>query len=142
MSFILIIAGCGAKLEARVATVELELDKFTKIADTLVTWKTSIQAETINYGGGGWVVLGTSIVIIIFLAAFGLLIKALLSKINLLKLVTSAISQVPPEVGRMIKDKIEYEVKMGELSGGPFKKKQKHALEGFTKKYGTFAKDP
>lgn len=101
-------------------------------------WNQDIQAESIRYGGAGWVVLGACLIIIIFLSAFGLLIYYLLKRKNaLLALVTCAISKTAPEVRKAIKAQIKEEA----LNGGEFSPDHKSELSKFTKKMGTFAKD-
>jgi hypothetical protein len=94
----------------RIDEVRNEITQVTKVADTLVKWKTSVQAETINYGGAGWVVLGSAVIIMIFLGAFGLLIRMLLKKIHLLKFVTGAVKRADPDTQKAIKKAIKAQV--------------------------------
>ncbi len=130
-------AGCVAPgaIKAKVIGFEARFDKLEKIADTLVSWKKSVQAETINYGGAGTVAIGLIIITVVFLGAFGLLIHMLLKKTNLLKLVTCAVQKTNPHIRKAIKDQISEEVS----NGWSFKPHHKHQLRQFTEKAGTFA---
>jgi len=130
-------AGCVAPgaIKSEVVGFKARLDKLEKVADTLVSWKSSVQAETINYGGAGWVVIGSIFIVTIFLGAFVLMIRMLLQKTNMLKLVTCAVKKTDRNTRQAVKDKITEEVS----NGGPFKPHHKHQLRQFTEKEGTFA---
>lgn len=131
-------AGCvspGA-LQTKITGMEVKIKKIEKVVDNISLWKSNVQAETINYGGAGMVVIGLIVITVVFLGAFGLLIRMLLKKTNLLKLVTCAVQKTDPHVRQAIKDQISKEVS----NGGPFKPHHKHQLRKFTEKVGTFAK--
>lgn len=75
--------------------------------DNLETvWKKSVQAETINYSGAGWVVVGTSVMAVIFVGAGLLLIRAFMKRGSMLTLLTRAVKKAgenSPEVVSEIK---------------------------------------
>ena len=129
--------GCAAPgaVKAKITGIEARFDKLEKVTDELVLWQSSVQAETINYGGAGMVAIGLIVITVVFLGAFGLLIRMLLKKTNLLKLVTCAVQKTAPHIKQAIKNQIEEEVS----NGGPFRACHKHQLREFTEKVGTFA---
>ncbi len=129
--------GCVAPgaLKAEVTGLKARFDKLEKVADELTLWKSNVQAETINYGGAGWVVVGSIFLVTIFLGFFGLLIRMLLKKTNMLKLVTCAVQKTDSHTRRIVKDQISKEVS----NGGSFKPCHKHQLREFAEKVGTFA---
>lgn len=131
------IAGCVAPgaLKAEVTGLKARFDKLEKVAEEITIWKKTVQAETINYGGAGWVVIGSIFIVTIFLGAFVLMIRMLLKKTNLLKLVTCAVQKTDSHIRKAIKDQISEEVS----NGGPFKAHHKQQLRQFTEKVGTFA---
>lgn len=118
----------------QVEHLHTQIEQTTQVAEKLVEWKKSIQAETINYGGAGWVVVGTSIIVIIFLGAGFLLIKTIIKRSVLLKLLTQTIYNSEEHVQSAIKKQIKHEVS----NGGEFKPQDKEELKRFTKKMGTF----
>ena len=127
----LLLAGC-AKGE-----IITRLDRLEKIADNLnLQYNKLIQADTINYGGAPWVIVGMSIVILIFLLAFYFTIKSLLKHKNLLHLVTCAVQKTSQEIKDGVKQQIEKEVS----NGGSFKVQHKKELAKFAIKHNTFAK--
>lgn len=131
-------AGCvspGA-FKAKITGMETRFDKLEKVADTFVSWKKTIQAENITYGGAGMVAIGLIVITVVFLGAFGLLIRMLLKKTTLLKLVTTAVQRTQPHIREAVKKQIGVEVS----NVGNFKPTHKHQLRKFTEKVGTFAK--
>jgi len=133
----LMVSACAAPgaFKTNVTGIEARFDKLEKMANEMSVWKKTVQAETINYGGAGWVVIGSIFIVTIFLAAFVLMIRMLLQKTNMLKLVTGAVQKTDANTRKAIKDKITEEVS----NGGPFKRHHKHQLCNFVKKAGTFA---
>jgi len=133
----LIMSGCAAPgaFKTSVTGVEARFEKLEKVAEELSVWKSSVQAETINYGGAGTVAIGLIVITVVFLGAFALMIRMLLQKTNMLKLVTGAVQKTDANTRKAIKDKITEEVS----NGGPFKRHHKHQLRNFVEKAGTFA---
>jgi len=125
-------------MKAQLGSVTTRLDSLEKVADDLtIKFDKKIQAETINYGGGGWIVLGACLIIIIFLSAFGITLYLLVKKTNLLKLVTCAVSKTSDHTRRAVKEQVEKEVR----NGGSFKPRHQVELADFAKKCGTFAEN-
>lgn len=130
-------AGCVAPgaFKAEITGLKVKLNKLEKVAEEISLWKSSVQAETINYGGAGTVAIGLIVITVVFLGAFALMIRMLLKKTNLLRLVTCAVQKTDPHIRKAIKKQISEEVS----NGGPFKPKHKNELREFTEKAGTFA---
>lgn len=126
-------------LADRIEKIENETNQTTQVAETLLEWKKSVQAENVTYGGAGWVVLGAGLIVTLFLAAGLLLLLVFVRRAktngNLLKLVTCAVQKTSPAVQERVKRQIEREV----TNGGPFKPRDKAALAHFTRENGTFA---
>lgn len=96
--------------------VNNRIEQTTQVAEELSLWRKNIQAETINYGGGGWIVLGTGVVVLIFVVAGFLLIRAFMRRGSMLNLITGAVQRVgkrKPETILAIKEQIHEEVKEG-----------------------------
>lgn len=94
--------------------------------------KTINNSGTIKYGGAGWVVVGSSLMAIIFLSAIGLTIKYYLKSnktSNMLGLVTTAVKNINPEIGDMVKAQITKEAS----NGGKFNIEHKNQLAEFVK---------
>lgn len=129
--------GCAAPgaFKTNITGIEARFEKLEKVAEELSLWKSSVQAENITYGGAGMVAIGLIVITVVFLGAFGLLIRMVLKKTNLLKLVTCAVQKTDPHVRQAVKDQISVEVS----NGGPFKPHHKQQLRQFTEKVGTFA---
>lgn len=99
--------------------------------------KTINNSGTIKYGGAGWVVVGSSLMAIIFLSAIGLTIKYYLKagkNDSMLQLITKIVKNLDPETQTKVKDAIESETS----NGGMFTVKHKEMLADFTKKNNTF----
>ena len=126
-------------LADRIESIENETNQTTQVAETLLEWKESVQAENVTYGGAGWVVLGAGLIVALFLAAGLLLLLTFIKRArtngNLLKLITCAVQKTSPAVQERVKRQIEREV----TNGGPFKPRDKAALAQFTRENGTFA---
>lgn len=100
----------------QIGQVNNKIEQTTQIAEELSLWRKSVQAETINYSGAGWVVAGTGVIVFIFVAAGFLLIRAFMRRGNMLNLITSAVQRVgkrSPETIHAIEDQIHEEVKKG-----------------------------
>lgn len=114
------------------------IDQTAQIAEELSVWKKNVQAETINYGGAGWVVIGTGVMALIFIGAGFLLIKAFMRRGNLLTLLTCAVQKAgkrSPETVQVIKEQLKAETS----NDGPFTEQDRKNLGDFAKKKGTFA---
>jgi hypothetical protein len=154
----LMIIGCvgkdAVKAEARIATVEGNLNSLEKIVDAKVDIqqldkieqnllkldKTVNNSGVIKYSGAGWVVIGMSVMALMFMIVITGLIKFYLKsrdRTNLLSLVTKAISKVDSNTQTKIKEMIEHETS----NGGPFDVKHKKMLSDFTHRNGTFIKN-
>lgn len=135
-----VLQGCvspGA-LKADIQGIRADMNSLEKVADELSLWKSNVEAETINYGGGGWIVLGTGVIVFIFVGAGFLLIRAFIKRSSSLSLLTCAIQKVgkySPASVINIKAQLKREVKEGQ-----FKEKDRQNLGHFAKKRGTFTK--
>lgn len=126
-------------LADRIDKIENQTHQTTQVLGTLLDWKQSIRADTIRYGGAGWVVLGGGVIVALFLGAGVLLLWVFIRRAktsdNLLKLVTCAVKNTPARVQARVKKQVETEV----ANGGPFGPKDKTALAQFVRASGTFA---
>lgn len=120
-----------------VEQINNRIEQTTQLAEELSVWKKSVQAEIINYGGAGWVVVGTGLMALIFVGASLLLIRAFMRRGNLLHLLTCAVQKVgkhSPSAVLAIKNQLHREVVEGR-----FKEQDRKNLGAFAKKKGTFA---
>ena len=95
-----------------------------------------MEADTINYGGAGYVVLGTGVMALIFVGAGLLLVRAFMRRGNLLTLLTCAVQKVgksSPLATQEIKNQLKQEVAQGH-----FKEQDRQNLGAFARKRGTF----
>lgn len=135
-----------------VERIDNRIEQTTQVAEELSLWRKNVEADTINYGGAGWVVAGTGIMALIFVGAGLLLIRAFMRRGNLLTLLTGAIQSVgkrSPKVVQAIKEQLKTETSNGYscTSGtfkryyciGPFTEQDRKNLGHFAKKRGTFA---
>ena len=100
----------------RIDQVNNKIEQTTQIAERLSVWQKSVQAETINYGGAGWVVVGTGVIVFIFVGAGLLLVRAFMRRGSMLNLLTTAVQRVGkrlPDTMHAIKEQIHEEVKEG-----------------------------
>ncbi len=121
--------------------VEQNADKIennTQVAEDLSVWKKNVQAETINYGGAGWVVIGTGVVVLIFVGAGLLLIRAFMRRGNLLTMLTHAVKEAGKDSPDTVKN-IKYQLKQC-IHDGHFSEQDRLNLGNFAKKVGTFTK--
>lgn len=121
--------------------VNNKIEQITQIAKELSIWRDKIiKAETINYGGAGWVVVGTGAIALIFVGAGFLLIRAFMKRGNLLNLLTCAVQKVgknQPQVQEAIKNQLDEEIN----NGGKFREQDKKELAQFCRRVGTFFKN-
>lgn len=122
----------------RIDSVNNKIEQTTQVAEDLSLWRQRIDNQgTINYGGGGWVVLGTGVICIIFVGAGLLIVRAFMRRGTLLELVTCAVQKLGknnPEVVKLFKQQLKKEV-----SNGSFKDKDMKALGDFARKRKTFS---
>lgn len=141
----------AAKLEARVGVVEDNFNQLESVVDNNIekvdtlkqqlfeVSKTVNNSGIIKYSGAGYVVLGTSVMAIIFLLAIFLFVKYFLKSNrhdSMLNLITKVISNLDPETQTKVKNAIETETS----NGGIFTLKHKIMLADFTKANNTFIK--
>ena len=121
----------------QVDEINNKIEQTTQIAEELSLWKKSVQADTINYGGAGWVVVGTGVMAMIFIGAGLLLVRAFIKRGSLLTLLTCAVQKVgkhSPEIVQEIKKQLKVETS----NGGPFTEQDRKNLGTFARKKGTF----
>jgi hypothetical protein len=121
----------------QIGEVNNRIDQTTQLAEELSIWRKNIQAETINYGGAGMVVVGTGVMAIIFIGAGFLLIRSFMKRGNMLTLLTRAVKNAgegTPDTVTTIKQHLKYCVNEGHCSEQDVKN-----LGSFAKKAGTFA---
>lgn len=134
----------AAKLEARVGVVEDNFNQLESVVDNNIENVDTLKEQlievsnTVNnsgiikYSGAGWVVVGTGLMAIIFLLAIGIFLKYYFkakNSTNMLKLVTTAVKNVSPEIGDMVKAQITKETS----NGGKFNVQHKNQLSEFVK---------
>ncbi|KKN98969.1 hypothetical protein LCGC14_0142140 [marine sediment metagenome] len=120
----------------QIGEVNNRIEQTTQIAEELSVWRKSIQAETINYSGAGAVVIGTSIMAVIFLGAGLLLVRAFMKRGNMLSMLTGAIKDVgkdSPDTVSKIKGELKKCVALGDYC-----EKDRKNLGHFARKRGTF----
>lgn len=148
-TFIITLSSCISPdaVSAKLGTFENRMDNLETIANqqaeliknTLAEFNSTTTAEVIH-SGGGWIVLGSALIVAIFLVSIGLFIRYYLKSNKnekLLKLVTTAAKNTDNNTIRKIKSQIEHEV----CNGGKFCEKDKQKLAEFVHKYGVFAHD-
>jgi hypothetical protein len=120
----------------QVDEINNKIEQTTQLAEKLSVWRKNIQAETINYSGAGWVMASVSIVVLIFVGAGLLFIKAFMGRGNLLTMLTGAIKKVgkdSPHIVMSIKKQLKCSVK-----DGHFYEQDRKNLGNFARKKGTF----
>lgn len=113
-----------------------KIEQTTQIAEDIAVWRKEIQADTIIYNGAGYVIA----VVIVFLVAGLLLVKAFLKRGNMLTFLTHTIKQLgnkSPDVVRLIKEHLRKNVAD---ESSCFTEQHRKDLGDFTRKHGTFAK--
>lgn len=120
----------------QVDEINNKIEQTTQLAEELSVWRKNVQAETINYGGAGWVVVGTSIIALIFVGAGLLLIRAFMRRGNLLTMLTRAVKKAGedwPDTVVAIKKQLKCSV-----NDGHFCEQDRKDLGNFARKKGTF----
>lgn len=134
-----IMCGCVQKDAVRI-TPELEVltakvDHISDMANNLAVWQKKIEAQTIIYNGSGWVVVGTSIIALIFVGAGLLLVRSFMKRGTLLSMTTKAIkeaSRKDSSIGDLIKEQIAEQIKNREAT-----ETDRAELGIFTKRIGS-----
>ncbi len=121
----------------RIDQVNNKIEQTAQIAEELSVWRKSVQAETINYGGAGWVVVGVGIVVLIFVGAGLLLIRAFMKRGNMLTLLTGAVKKTGEASPQFMKA-VKYNLKRCVHEGGCTEHDRQN-IGKFAKKVGTFA---
>lgn len=109
------------------------IEQTAQVAEELSVWKKTVQAETINYGGAGWVVVGTGVMALIFLGAGLLLIRAFMKRGSMLSMLTRAVKSSGKATSSTIKQQLKKCVHEGYHCDHDRKN-----LGNFAKKVGTF----
>jgi len=125
--------------KAEITTIAETIEHFKQEVNQnlLAMSKTINNSGTIKYGGGGWIVVGTSLIAIIFVGAGLLLVRAFMKRGDMLTLLTGTIKNAgknSPEIAQIIKKQL----KIDTSNGGPFTERHRKSLGNFTKKVGTF----
>lgn len=118
----------------QVDQINNRIEQTAQIAEELSVWKKNIQAETINYGGAGWVVIGTGIMALIFVGAGLLIIRAFMKRGNMLALLTRAVKISGTGTITTVKEKLQRCVDKGHHCD-----RDRKNLGYFARKVGTFA---
>ncbi len=116
-----------------------EVNQISETTANLMNWKKTINAETINYGGAGWVVLGLILMVMVFLSAIGLFLYFVFRYVSkykgMLSLVTTAIHKSNPETIVEVKKQI----KKHASNGDPRQQQHKTHLSKHCRQEGLFA---
>lgn len=120
----------------QIGEVNNRIEQTTQIAEELSVWKKSVQAETINYGGAGWVVVGTGVMALIFVGAGLLLVRAFMRRGNMLTMLTRAVKNAGEDSPDSV-DAIKHHLKRC-VQEGHFCEADRKNLGHFAKKKGTF----
>lgn len=121
----------------QVNEINNKIEQTTQLAEELSVWRKNVQAETINYSGAGWVMASVSTVVLIFVGAGLLLIKAFVRRGSLLTMLTRAVKMAgedSPNTIIAIKKQLKCSVK-----DGHFSEQDRKNLGNFARKKGTFA---
>lgn len=116
--------------------IENSIEQNAQIAEELSVWRKSVQAGIINYGGAGWVVIGTGVMALIFVGAGLLLILAFIRRGNMLTMLTHAVKNVGQDSPDTV-SKIKRELKTC-VALGYYCEKDRKNLGHFARKRGTF----
>ena len=118
--------------------IRAHMNGLEKVAEELSVWKKNVQAETINYGGAGWVVVGTGTIVLIFTVPGFLLIRAFMRRGNMLTLLAKSVKDAAsdhPQGILAIKENLKYNVQDGHFCEqdrknlGIFARKKGHFVE-------------
>jgi len=119
-----------------VGRIENNIEQNAQVAEELSVWRKSVQAETINYGGAGWVVVGTGVMALIFVGAGLLLVRAFMKRGNMLTMLTRAVKNAGKDSPDSV-DAIKHHLKRC-VQEGHFCEADRKNLGHFAKKKGTF----
>jgi len=118
----------------QVGAINNKIEQTTQLAEELSVWRKSVQAETINYGGAGWVVIGTGVMALIFAGSGLLLVRAFMKRGNMLTMLTRAVKTSGTSTVLIVKNKLKKCVDEGYHCD-----QDRRNLGDFAKKKGTFA---
>ena len=96
--------------------------------------KTINNSGSIKYGGGGWIVVGTSVMALIFVGSGLLLIRAFMKRGNMLSLLTRAVKTSGKDTVITVKENLKKCIHEGSHCD-----QDRKNLGDFAKKIGTFA---
>lgn len=111
-----------------------KIEQTTQLAEELSVWKKSVQAETINYGGAGWVVVSGATMAMIFVIGGLLLVRSFIERGSMLSLLTHAVQRSDTKTIVTIKKNLKKCVHKGSHCSRDIEN-----LKYFVKKAGTFA---
>lgn len=138
-NLLLFLGGCiqpdAVKINPQLEALTAKVDHINDMANNLSVWQKQIEAQTIIYNGSGWVVVGTSVIVLIFVGAGLLLLKSFLKRGALLSMTTKAIkgaSKKDSSIGSLIKEQIKEQIKNREATEA-----DKVQLGIFTKRIGS-----
>ena len=131
-----VMPGCMSPeaIKTEIQGIRVDMEQLEKVADELSIWKKNVQAETINYGGAGWVVIGTGVISLIFVGAGLLLVRAFMKRGNMLSLLTRAVKTSGKDTVITVKENLKKCIHEGSHCD-----QDRKNLGDFAKKIGTFA---
>lgn len=118
----------------QVDEINNKIEQTTQLAKELSVWRKNVQAETINYGGGGWIVAGTGLMALIFLGSGLLLVRAFMKRGNMLSLLTRAVKKSGKDTVVTVKQNLKRCVHEGYHCD-----RDRKNLGDFARKKGNFA---
>jgi len=122
----------AVKISAEIQGIKNDMTNIEKLADDMSVWRKNIQAENIDYGGI-WIVVGVSVVVLIFVGAGLFLIRAFMKRGNMLTMLTRAVKNS----GSGTIANVKYNLKECVHKGYHCKQDMVN-LGAFAKKRGTF----
>lgn len=111
-----------------IQTNVLDQLKELQVAEELSIWNKKLEAQTINTGAG-WVVIGTSVIALIFMWTGLLIVRAFLRRGRSLTMLTGVVQGASPETIADIKRQLRSS-----------KRQDREDLRSFCKKVGTLVK--
>jgi len=118
-------------------TIEQEINQDSRVVDDISLTSKNIDAETINYAGANWVVVGMSSMCLVFVIPSYLLVRSFIKRGSMLSLLTCAIQKVgnkSPGSVQLLKLQLEEEIRQKR-----FKPEDKKNIGKFARKKGNFA---
>lgn len=122
----------------RIGFINNRTEQTSQLAEELYLWKKSVQADTINYGGAGWVIVGTGMMAVIFVGAGLLLIRAFMKRGSMLTLLTRAVKNAGEDSPGHVAEEIKHHLKQC-VHKGDFYEQDRKDLGRFARKTGNFA---